>query len=600
MKKRQSSRARLAACERVIGYYFSKPSLLEAALTHSSLRAPDRECNERLEFLGDSVLGLVITEELYRLLPDQSEGELTRIKSAVVSRSALHTTSTRLGLARFAEFARGVGRRDALPASVVANLVESIIGAIYLDAGYYPAREFVLRHLGDELDKELSDRGAKNHKSLLQHEVQQAISVTPTYRTVEEEGPDHRKDFTVAALIRGREWGRATGGTKKEAEQEAARLALEAWERRGRSRRRRRTEAPAGESPAVDAPDAQADDARPGAPAKGGARKRRVRKRRRKPRQPELDTEPARDQEPEKAPQPRAAKPVPEAPRAGKAAPEDAAAPAASSPDDASGLAAGLEIEDLLRDRVPRRRTKRQGGTPRPAPRVAPALDTPESVAAKPPPAPGKPDTPGEPPAPPSKPSAPSGDAPPTAMPPASAPETTPEPTPEPDFDADAFGAGILDAGTSPRRPKRAGRRVPTPQAPTPKTDAKKATTPKAAAKKRTKKAAAKKAPAKKAPAKRSPTKKSVAKKRPAKRSAAKKAAPKRTAAKKTVRKRVKRVAPTTAKRSARKDAPAKAAKKRVVKKKAAKKRAAKKKGAKKKAARRARPRDDDFAAGLM
>ena len=114
---------RLADCQRVIGYYFSNPELLEVALTHSSLRAPDRECNERLEFLGDSILGLVITEELYHLLPDQSEGELTRIKSAVVSRTALLATSQRLDLARYAEFARGVGKRDKLPASVVANLV---------------------------------------------------------------------------------------------------------------------------------------------------------------------------------------------------------------------------------------------------------------------------------------------------------------------------------------------------------------------------------------------------------------------------------------------------------------------------------------------
>ena len=145
---------RLAECQRVIGYHFANPNLLEIALTHSSLRTPDRECNERLEFLGDSVLGLVITEELYRLLPDQAEGELTRIKSAVVSRGALYRASTTLGLARFAEFARGVGRRNELPVSVIANLVESVIGAIYLDAGYFPAREFVLRHLG---------RGARRH-----------------------------------------------------------------------------------------------------------------------------------------------------------------------------------------------------------------------------------------------------------------------------------------------------------------------------------------------------------------------------------------------------------------------------------------------------
>src|SRR5262245_44465365 len=216
---------RLAECQRVVGYHFANPELLEVALRHSSLRTADRECNERLEFLGDSVLGLVITEELYRLLPDQAEGELTRIKSAVVARGALYRASQKLGLARFAEFARGVGRRDELPVSVTANLVEAVIGAIYLDAGFFPAREFVLRHLGHEIEETLSDRGAKNYKSLLQHEVQQAIGVTPTWRTIDEGGADHRRGFTVATMIRGREWGRASGGTKKEAEQEAARLA---------------------------------------------------------------------------------------------------------------------------------------------------------------------------------------------------------------------------------------------------------------------------------------------------------------------------------------------------------------------------------------
>jgi len=255
-----STERQLDACQQIIGYYFSNPDLLETALTHSSLRAPDRECNERLEFLGDSVLGLVITEELYHLLPDQSEGELTRIKSAVVSRSALLSTSQRLGLQRFAEFARGVGRRDKLPASVVANLVEAVIGAIYLDAGYYPAREFVLRHMGDAIDDELNDRGAKNYKSLLQHEVQQAVGVTPTYRTLDADGPDHAKEFVVAAVIRGQAWGEATGPTKKDAEQEAARLALEAWGRRGRGRRRRRKRRSDGNGASEDgAPEGEVD-----------------------------------------------------------------------------------------------------------------------------------------------------------------------------------------------------------------------------------------------------------------------------------------------------------------------------------------------------
>jgi ribonuclease III len=231
---------RLADCQRVIGYCFANPMLLEIALTHSSVRTPDRECNERQEFLGDSVLGLTITEELYKRLPDQQEGELTRIKSAVVSRGALYRVSTRLGLTRFVEVAKGVGRKEELPVSLTANLVESIIGAIYLDAGFFPAREFILKNLGPEVEDVMNDRVAKNYKSLLQHEAQQLLGATPIYRTVEEEGPDHRKAFVVAAVVRGTEYGRASGINKKDAEQEAARHALEALMRRsGRGRRRR-------------------------------------------------------------------------------------------------------------------------------------------------------------------------------------------------------------------------------------------------------------------------------------------------------------------------------------------------------------------------
>lgn len=265
---------RLAECQRIIGYHFTDAHLLEIALTHSSVRTPDRECNERLEFLGDSVLGLAITDELYKRLPDQQEGELTRIKSAVVSRGALYRVSTRLGLVRFIEVAKGVGRREELPVSLTANLVESIIGAIYLDAGFFPAREFILRHLGPELEDVFNDRVAKNYKSLLQHEAQERLGVTPVYRTVEAEGPDHRRNFTVAAVLRGTEYGRASGINKKEAEQEAARHALEALQRSGRGRRRRgdaRGEAPVdarstGDAAArpgsrADAPRARDDDA---------------------------------------------------------------------------------------------------------------------------------------------------------------------------------------------------------------------------------------------------------------------------------------------------------------------------------------------------
>ncbi|MEZ6006723.1 MAG: ribonuclease III [Planctomycetota bacterium] len=352
--KRDPLGKRLADCQRAIGYWFADPDLLETALTHSSLRSPDRACNERLEFLGDSVLGLVVTEELYHLLPEHSEGELTRIKSAVVSRPALLDTSMRLGLPDYADFARGVGRRDRLPPSVVANLVESIIGSIYLDAGFDAAREFVLRHLGETLERELGDEGVKNHKSLLQHEIQQAINITPTYRTIEEEGPDHRKSFVVAVFIGDREWGRAPGLTKKEAEQEAARQALESWRDREAGEAQREpeavveVEAEVAPEPAVAERDEDAGD------EPRGRRRRRGRRGRDRDREETPAAEAAADDtsEPQDEPAPEEVEVV---------------AVEASAPGDPEAT-----FEQLLE--VQRARTPRRRGQNRPTPEAAKAL----------------------------------------------------------------------------------------------------------------------------------------------------------------------------------------------------------------------------------
>ena len=328
MQLLNSKTKRLADCQRIIGYYFASADLLATALTHSSLRAPDRDCNERLEFLGDSVLGLVITEELYHRLPDSAEGEMTRIKSAVVSRAALYSASLRLGLPGFAEFARGVGRRDELPQSVIANLVEAVIGAIYLDAGYYPAREFVLRHMRSEIEEVCQQGGGLNYKSQLQHEVQQAIGVTPHYRTVEEDGPDHEKRFVVAAVIQGKQYGRAEGANKKEAEQEAARATLELWSKRRGGRRRRAATTP--EAVEAGMPDEQVEATE--APAEETPAREPRKRRAAKPRRAKTadttettDAAPKTDAEPEPTPRPRRR-------RRSRAAAPEAAAPEAEAP----------------------------------------------------------------------------------------------------------------------------------------------------------------------------------------------------------------------------------------------------------------------------
>jgi ribonuclease-3 len=217
---------RLRACEETIGYVFRRPSLLRKALTHSSLKDAENPSNERLEFLGDSILGMIVSEHLYATLPDVDEGELTRVKSAAVSASMLSRCAERLGFAEFLRLGKGVATRARLPRSILANAFEAVIAAIHLDGGFPEARLFVLQHLLPRIEEVLEDRHSRNYKSLLQQVAQREYSSTPTYRVVAEEGPDHQKRFEVVAVVDGREFAPADGKTKKEAEQQAARQAL--------------------------------------------------------------------------------------------------------------------------------------------------------------------------------------------------------------------------------------------------------------------------------------------------------------------------------------------------------------------------------------
>jgi len=213
--------------DELLGRTFSDPALLRQALTHASSTAEAGTDNERLEFLGDAVLGLVICEHLYRSAPEADEGELTEVKSAVVSRAALAREARRLGLQEHLILGGGIGRK-ALPASVLANAIEAIVGAIHLDGGLEAARRFVLDHLGNLVEACRARARAHNHKSELQEIAQKRYRSGPEYRLVESHGPEHAKRFIVAVAIAGTELGSGSGASKKEAEQEAARAALEA------------------------------------------------------------------------------------------------------------------------------------------------------------------------------------------------------------------------------------------------------------------------------------------------------------------------------------------------------------------------------------
>ena len=216
----------LEACQERIGYRFRDTSLLLAALTHASGALHRLASNERLEFLGDAILGFIVCERLYGLFPESLEGDLTRIKSVVVSRETCGRISERLGLTDFLIVGKGLATNRSVPASVLSDLFESVVAAVYLDGGIDPVRVLVGRWLEPEILDVSSGAQGANHKSLLQQIAQRDFGVTPTYEVVEEAGPDHSKTFHVSAFVGDRQYAPAWGRNKKEAEQRAAANAL--------------------------------------------------------------------------------------------------------------------------------------------------------------------------------------------------------------------------------------------------------------------------------------------------------------------------------------------------------------------------------------
>jgi ribonuclease III len=238
----------LRSLERTIGHAFHAPELLERALTHSSqareremlgaatgVRAPD---NEQLELLGDAVLGLVTTEELFRRFPEFSEGQLSKLRAHLVSKSHLIHVAERLKLGRYLRLGRGEEKSGGrMKAALLVDALEAILGAVYLDAGLEPARALILKSIVQpELELFVSTGQASkitDFKSALQESLQAAGRPQPAYVLVEEAGPEHRKTFTIEARLVG--FGgnqvefvaRAQGSTKKTAEQQAARQVLD-------------------------------------------------------------------------------------------------------------------------------------------------------------------------------------------------------------------------------------------------------------------------------------------------------------------------------------------------------------------------------------
>jgi ribonuclease III len=217
--------AKLDRCQQIIGYEFRDLTLLLSALTHSSVASTRTQSNERMEFLGDSILGMVVCESLFRKYPEYLEGELTKIKSIVVSRRVCAKISRQLTLDQCLIVGRGM-LKSAMPRSLMSDVFEAIVAAIYLDGGIDHASQFIMNHMDPEIRLAADGHHGGNYKSSLQQVAQREMKGTPVYRLVKEFGPDHSKQFCVAAEIGGKRFTPAWGRNKKEAEQRAAGNAL--------------------------------------------------------------------------------------------------------------------------------------------------------------------------------------------------------------------------------------------------------------------------------------------------------------------------------------------------------------------------------------
>lgn len=215
-----------ARTERKIGYAFHDRSLLSKAMVHASIATSRLDSNERLEFLGDAILGMVICDYLFRTFPSALEGELTKIKSNVVSRRTCAEIALEVGLEDELLLGKGMGSRENLPHSLAAAAFESVIGAIYLDGGLEHAAPFVLKHLAHRIDRAARLGHQHNFKSVLQQALQRSGSHNPAYVVLDERGPDHAKCFEICVDVAGRRFPGCWGTSKKTAEQQAALTAL--------------------------------------------------------------------------------------------------------------------------------------------------------------------------------------------------------------------------------------------------------------------------------------------------------------------------------------------------------------------------------------
>ena len=218
--------------EKIIGYRFSNGELLKRALSHRS-SVEDEPSNERLEHLGDAVLGLVVSEFLFNKFPEMDEGELTKLKASLVNEAVLWKVAGKFKLGEFIflskEEEKSGGRNKP---SIVSDAIEALLGAIYLDGGLAAVRKFIARFILSDFENLANDKATYNYKGELLEMMQGQGLGMPRYETLEENGPDHMKVFDIAVSVDGIQYGDGKGSTKKEAEQKAAKMALELLEKK--------------------------------------------------------------------------------------------------------------------------------------------------------------------------------------------------------------------------------------------------------------------------------------------------------------------------------------------------------------------------------
>ncbi len=216
----------LQQAEQVLGYRFKNRELLEQTLTHASVSDSRLGSNERLEFLGDAILGQVICEMIFERYPKLLEGEMTKIKSSAVSRRTCAMIASSLGLDELLFLGKGMQSSDSLPSSLAAAVLESVIAGLHIDGGPEESRRFIVAHFRMVIERAARSGHQQNFKSVLQQHAQKLTQETPVYRVLDEKGPDHAKAFKIAVEMNGQRFEPAWGQSKKQAEQEAALNAL--------------------------------------------------------------------------------------------------------------------------------------------------------------------------------------------------------------------------------------------------------------------------------------------------------------------------------------------------------------------------------------